>query len=240
MLEVCVDTIQAAMIAEKGGANRIELCSALELGGVTPSGPLISAVRRWTKLPLIVLIRTRAGDFFYEDLDRDLMVEEAKQALELGADGIAVGGLVASIDLDLTFLRSIVNALPKCQLVMHRAFDQVREPLFALESLVELGFTRILTSGGPDMAIDGVDALHRLCECAQGRIEILPAGGIGPANALEILTKSGADQLHGSFREARDEKRVRGKASEMLPNLASVQQTQEILTSMQSRRGESC
>ncbi len=240
MLEVCVDTIQAAMIAEKGGANRIELCSALDLGGVTPSGPLISAVRRWIHLPLIVLVRSRAGDFFYEDLDRNLMVEEAKQALELGADGIAIGGLVASMDLDVTFLRSIVNALPKCQLVMHRAFDQVREPLLALESLVELGFTRILTSGGPNMAIDGVDALHRLCECAQGRIEILPAGGVGPSNALEILTKSGAEQLHGSFREASDEKRVSGKASEMLPNLASIRHTQEILTTNKRSRRESC
>ena len=113
MLEVCVDTIQAAIIAEKGGANRIELCAALDLGGVTPSGPLISAVRRSTQLPLIVLVRSRAGDFFFDDLDRDLMVEEAKQAIELGADGIAVGGLVATMDLDLTFLRTIVNALPK-------------------------------------------------------------------------------------------------------------------------------
>ena len=233
MLEVCVDSIQAAIIAEKGGANRIELCSALDLGGVTPSGPFISAVRRLIKLPLIVLVRSRAGDFFYEDIDCDLMVEEAKQAIDLGADGIAVGGLVASMDLDLTFLHSIVNALPKCQLVMHRAFDQVCEPLVALESLVELGFSRILTSGGPEMAIDGVVELHRLCRCAHGRIEILPAGGVGPANALEILTKSGADQLHGSFREPRD-----GKAREMLPNLNSIQQSQAILTSINRLRSE--
>lgn len=240
MLEVCVDTIQAALLAEKSGANRIELCSALDLGGVTPSGPLISAVRRLTKLPLIVLVRSRAGDFFYEGIDCDLMVEEAKQAIELGADGIAVGGLVASMDLDLTFLRSVVKALPKCQLVMHRAFDQVREPLIALESLVELGFSRILTSGGPDMAIDGVDELHRLCECAQGRIEILPAGGVDPSNALEILTKSGADQLHGSFRETRNGKSGGVKASEMLPKLTSIRQSQAILTSFRRRRHESC
>ena len=240
MLEVCVDTIQAAIIAEKGGANRIELCSALDLGGVTPSGPLILAVRRSISLPLIVLIRSRAGDFHYDELDCDLMVEEAKQAVKLGADGIAVGGLVVSMDLDLTFLRSIVNALPKCQLVMHRAFDHVREPLVALESLVELGFTRILTSGGPEMAIDGVDALRRLCECAQGRIEILPAGGIGPANALEILTKSGANQLHGSFRESRDGKTGGGKVIEMLPKLASIQHMRAILTSIKRRGRESC
>jgi copper homeostasis protein CutC len=105
--------------------------------------------------------------------------------------------------------------------------------------LVALGFTRILTSGGPDMAIDGVDALHPLCESAQGRIELLPAGGVGPANALEILTKSGADQLHGSFREARDEKRAIGMANKMLPNLTSIQRTQEILTTIKRRR-ESC
>lgn len=219
MLEVCVDTVQAAVIAEGAGADRIELCSALDLGGVTPSGPLVSAVRRSTRLPLIVLIRARAGDFLFSKLECELMIQEAKQAVELGADGIAVGSLVGTMDLHFQFLQSVANALPKSQLVMHRAFDQIREPLLGMEGLIELGFTRILTSGGPTMAIDGLPCLHGLIELSNGRIEILPAGGITPSNALEILTGSGATQLHGSFR-----------VSSRMPCKMAIEQTKWILS----------
>ena len=231
MLEVCVDTIQAAILAEKAGADRIELCSALDVGGVTPSGPLIAGVRNAINVPLIVLIRSRAGDFFFEDLEYELMVQEAKQAIELGADGIAIGGLMASRQLNIPFLRSVVNALPKCQLVMHRAFDLVCEPAIALEELVKLGFTRILTSGGPAMAIDGLPNLRRLSEWSRSRIEILPAGGVTAANAEVILAKSGARQLHGSFRMSQEEATVR------FPDSTAITQTKAILRSL-IRNGE--
>ncbi len=217
MLEVCVDTIQAAMLAEDAGADRIELCSALELGGVTPSSPLISAVRRLIQLPLIVLIRSRAGDFFFDSIDCELMLHEAKQAITLGADGIAIGGLISTQELDLNFLRSVANALPNRQLVMHRAFDQVKKPAIALEQLIELGFTRILTSGGPNLAIDGLSTLRHLFDQSQGRIEILPAGGVSAANALQVLTETGTNQLHGSFRKA------------SLPDPIAIKQTKAIL-----------
>ena len=230
MLEVCVDTIQAALIAEEAGADRVELCSALDLGGVTPSGPLVTAVRRSIQLPLVVLIRSRAGNFLYDKRECELMIEEAKQAIELGADGIAIGGLVETMDLHLTFLRSIAKALPKSQLVMHRAFDRVREPLDGLESLIELGFKRILTSGGPDMAIDGVSCLRRLIGIAKGRIEILPAGGVAPSNALEILAKSQATQLHGSFRVP-----TLGCSTSLMPCKIAIERTKSILASLEFR-----
>ena len=200
MLEVCVDTIKSAELAEEFGAERIELCSALELGGVTPSGPLISAVRRTIQLPLIVLIRCRAGNFQFDPEEHELMLQEAKQAFLQGADGIAIGGLTHSQDLDLPFLRSIANAFRGRQLVMHRAFDQVREPYVALEQLIEIGFARILTSGGTNLAIDSLASIRQLVQRSQNRIEILPAGGITDENALEILELTGVNQLHGSFR----------------------------------------
>lgn len=200
MLEVCVDTIQAAILAEESGAERIELCSALELGGVTPSGPLISAIRRTLRVPLIVLIRVRAGDFVFDPVDCEVMLEQAQQAIALGANGIAIGGLTGSRTLHLDFLSSVARALPACERVMHRAFDQVAEPAVALETLVQLGFTRILTSGGSDRATEGTAKLRELHSQARGRIEILPAGGISPANALQILKESGTNQLHASFR----------------------------------------
>jgi len=224
MLEVCVDTIQAAKIAAKAGADRIELCSVLEMGGVTPSGPLVSAVRRAIELPLIVLIRSRPGEFVYSEDDCELMIQEAQTAIELGADGVAVGALTPSLDLHLTFLRTIASALPKCQLVMHRAFDSVRDPLAALECLVELSFTRILTSGGGEFAIDGTDALRRFSNLANGRIEILPAGGVAPSNALAILKETGVNQLHGSFRISSS-----GEIKSKLPSAQAIQQTKMIV-----------
>ena len=232
MLEVCVDTIQAAILAENAGADRIELCSALDLGGVTPSGPLMSAVRGAIKVPLIVLVRSRTGDFVYEKLECELMVQEAKQAIECGADGIAIGGLIASRELNIPLLHAVVNTLPKCQLVMHRAFDQVLDPATALEKLIDLGFTRILTSGGPKMAIDGVQNLRRLSEWAQARIEILPAGGVSQANAEEILGKSCACQLHGSFRAS-----APGKGTVRLPDPIAIGRTKAIL-SAHDRNGD--
>ena len=202
MLEVCVDTIQAAKLAEIAGADRIELCSALDLGGVTPSGAFIRAVRQSTKLPLIVLIRCRAGDFEFDDMECELMCEEATQAIELGANGIAIGGLTATQELHIPFLKSIAERRSDCQLVIHRAFDSVRNPESALEQLIDMGFTRILTSGGPDKAIDGLAELRKLVDQAKGRIEILPAGGISDANAEKIIELTGVTQLHGSFRKS--------------------------------------
>ena len=224
MLEVCVDTVQAAVIAESAGADRIELCSALDLGGVTPSGPLVSAVRRSIQLPLIVLIRARAGDFLFSDLECELMIQEAVQAIELGADGIAIGALFGTMDLNLAFLQAVANALPKSQLVMHRAFDQIREPLLGMEQLIEMGFTRILSSGGPALAIEGIPCLRGLIESSKRRIEILPAGGVMPSNAKEILTRSGATQLHGSFR-------VTGmsQSHSRMPCKSAIEQTKWIL-----------
>jgi len=227
MLEVCVDSIQGALIAENSGADRIELCSALQLGGITPSNSLVTAVRRAIKLPLIVLIRARAGDFIFDDYERDLMIAEATQAIELGAHGIAIGGLTNSGGLDLKLLRFAVAALPKCQLVMHRAFDQVREPSQALDELVEMGFTRILTSGGPDSALDGVLALKVLAESAGNRIEILPAGGIRSDNASKLLSACytrGHGQLHGSFRQS-----PLPRNGYSLPDHGAITQTKSIL-----------
>ena len=185
----------------------------------------MSAIRSAIKVPLIVLIRSRSGDFLYEELECELMVQEAKQAIECGADGIAIGGLIASRELNIPFLQAVMNTLPKCQGVMHRAFDQVLDPATALEKLIDLGFTRILTSGGPKMAIDGVQKLRRLQEWAQTRIEILPAGGVSQANAEEILAKSCARQLHGSFRSS-----VHDTGPVQLPDPIAISQTKAMLS----------
>jgi copper homeostasis protein len=224
MLEVCVDTIQAAKIAVSSGAQRIELCERLSVGGVTPSATLITEVRKAVEVPLIVLIRSRAGNFEFADDDIEQMIYESQHAIQLGADGIAIGGLLSDGSLDTCFLTRVARLQPKCELVMHRAFDCIRDPIRSIEELVAIGFRRILTSGGPLRAIDGVTNLKKWNEHACHRVELLPAGGVLASNAFEILTGSGCRQLHGSFRMPND-----GKANDMMPDSIGVRATRQIL-----------
>ena len=220
MLEVCVDTVQAASIAVLAGAQRIELCERLSVGGVTPSASLISEVRKAVKVPLIVLIRSRAGNFEFSDDEIEQMIYESQHAIRLGADGVAIGGLLPGGSLD----NLVASSQPKCELVMHRAFDGVRDPIQSIEDLIAIGFRRILTSGGPLRAIDGVNNLKKWNECACNRVELLPAGGVLASNALEILTGSQCRQLHGSFRMPND-----GNQNNMLPDSIGVRTTRQIL-----------
>lgn len=203
MLEVCVDTPQGAVVAMENGAGRIELSAALEVGGVTPSETMIRTVRHLVDRPLIVLIRCRSGDFQFDANECQWMMEEADRAIDLGADGIAIGGLVTGDQLDERFLSSLPSRYPKKEVVIHRAFDHIVDHREAIERLVEWGFTRILTSGGPSTALQGADRLSQLNQESSGRIEILPAGGIQPENAAKILRSTGCRQLHGSFRDPR-------------------------------------
>jgi copper homeostasis protein len=224
MLEVCVDSLQSALVAEEAGAQRIELCHSLEVGGVSPCESLIQSVRRSIQLPLIVLIRARAGNFVFHAAEIDQMICDSKRALELGADGIAIGGLLPANDLDISFLETVARSIPKCELVMHRAFDEVRDPRCALRQLTELGFQRVLTSGGPIHAMDGIEILKSLNAWSNQLIEILPGGGIGPSNAYEVISRSGCRQLHGSFRNGKPE-----SSGATLPNSLAIRETLAIL-----------
>lgn len=223
MLEVCVDSVQAAVLACSSGAQRIELSDYLNLGGITPSDALMAEVRKAVSVPLIVLVRSRPGNFEFSDIEVERMIDQSKQAMRLGADGIAIGGLLPGGALDEGFLRSVAETLPDCELVVHRAFDSVRDPEQAIETLIELGFRRILTSGGPPLAMEGLSAIKQWNVWAGDQIEFLPAGGVQPSNAKEILTKSGCYQLHGSFRSPL------AVNSNGLPDPSAIERTRRIL-----------
>lgn len=203
MLEVCVDTIEALEIAIDSGAQRIELSENLSVGGLTPSVELISKARRACSEPLIVLIRSREGDFFYTDQERELMLEQAAQAIRLGADGVALGVCHQDHSLDWDFLfrarRVVKDASLAASLVVHRVFDNIVDPTGAIERLIEYGYDRVLTSGGAVRAVDSLDSLREWQAVASNRLEILPAGGVHPLNAEVILRSTGCRQLHGSF-----------------------------------------
>lgn len=226
MIEVCVDSLDAALIAVDAGADRIELSEKLEVGGVSPNERLIQSVRKAISVPLVILIRCRAGDFHYNSSEKEQMIAESLQAVSLGADAIAIGGLRDDNSLDFDFLHCLTSLQLPCEWVVHRAFDCVSHPRQELEHLIQLGFDRVLTSGGPPTAKEGVPFLKDLVDWANGRIQILPAGGIGRSNAHDILTLTGCDQLHGSFRSDASE-----PSGNLLPNPNIIRTVREIVAS---------
>lgn len=190
--------------AEAGGADRIELCGELVVGGLTPSlGTLIEA-RAATQLPILQMIRPRAGGFCYSAREFDTMRRDAKLALAYGAEGIVFGVLRSSGEVDVDRCRELVAITRAATLtdgrpreaVFHRAFDVVPEPFAALEALIALGVTRILTSGRQPTALAGAPLIRDLAARADGRIEILPGGGIRDTNVLDLVRETGLRHVH--------------------------------------------
>jgi len=205
LLEVCCGSLDDAIEAERGGAQRVELCSCLFLGGLTPSiGSMIEARRR-LKIPIIAMVRPRGGGFCYTDAEFATMERDAQAAVESGADGVVFGILKQDGSIDLDRTRRIRDIISERQSVFHRAFDVTPDPFPALDQLVDLGITRILTSGQQDTAPEGADLIRRLIDHAKDRIEILPGGGIKQFNLSDVIAKTGCRQVHlTAFKTARD------------------------------------
>ena len=199
-LEVCAGDLASAQAAAQGGAHRIELCSALELDGLTPSPALIEAARRIEGLRLHVLIRPREGDFVYSEAETGTMLRDIRIARQLGADGVVIGALTPEGDIDLPSCRRLIEAAQGLPVTFHRAFDRARNPLQALEDIIVLGCTRLLTSGQAPTAEAGIPLLRQLVLQARGRLIVMPGAGVTPANARLILDATGATEIHGSFR----------------------------------------
>jgi copper homeostasis protein len=203
LLEVCVESVDDAVAAAAGGADRVELNCALSLDGLTPSTGLLAETRRLIRIPLVAMARPRAGDFDYSASEFRVLERDVVHLLDHGADGIAFGILTAKGQIDLRHCKAILRriARAKREAVFHRAFDAVPDPIDSLDRLIDLGVRRVMTSGGKPTAAAGAAVLARLVERAAGRIEILPAGGIRPANANRLIQRSGCDQLHSSLRD---------------------------------------
>ena len=196
LLECCVGSPVSAVNAELGGAARVELCSALELGGLTPSRGSIKLAREKTGIPLFVLVRPRGGGFHYTPLELDVMKDDIAAARELGADGIVLGALREDGSIDGEETAGLMEAAAGASITFHRAFDSTPDPLAALETLCGLGVDRVLTSGRAPRAEDGTELLGRLQQAAAGRIGILPGGGIDHENCRQIIDLSGAGEIH--------------------------------------------
>jgi copper homeostasis protein len=200
LLEIACGDLRDAIAAAEGGADRLELCSALELDGLTPSLGTALEVYRSAGVQFVAMVRPRAGDFVYGDDEVGVMLHDAQLLLDAGANGIVVGCLTRDHEIDARACARFAALAEGHAVVFHRAFDRIKEPFGALEILVDLGFTRILTSGGTKTALEGVKRLRELVERADGRIQILPGGGIRENNVEAVVKQTGCSQVHLSRR----------------------------------------
>ncbi len=197
--EVCCPTIEAVSKAVAAGADRIELCERLEVGGVTPSESLIKdALSIAGSVPVNVLVRPREGNFVYSEEEAGDMLESIRRCKALGVNGVVIGALRPDGSVDMALMRRLVAAARPLSITFHRAFDEGRDPFEALEDIISLGIERLLTSGHRTDAWEGRFILRELVQRAAGRIVIMPGCGITPANLHELAAITGATEFHGS------------------------------------------
>lgn len=199
-IEICVDSAAGALAAQRGGADRVELCDNLLEGGTTPSAGAIRVARRALKIGLQVIIRPRGGDFLYSNEEREVMREDVRVAKDLGADGVVIGCLTATGDIDIEATKELIDLARPLNVTFHRAFDMCRDPHQGLEALVSLGVDRLLTSGQEASCIEGLELITDLHKRAAGRIIVMPGGGITPRNVQKIIAATGVEEVHLSAR----------------------------------------
>ncbi|HEY2395290.1 MAG TPA: copper homeostasis protein CutC [Rudaea sp.] len=197
LLEIAANSLASALAAQEGGADRIELCTALELGGLTPTHAQISLVRERVRLPIHVLIRPRGGDFVYSDLEFETMQRDIESCAALGCDGVVIGALDAAGNIDAR-CSALIGAAGKLDITFHRAIDVSRDPRRALEEIIALRCRRVLTSGARACALDGVAMIRELIAQSNGRVAVMPGAGVDATNVAAIRLSTGAREFHAS------------------------------------------
>ena len=195
-VEICVECSAGVRAAQAGGADRVELCCALSVGGLTPSHAALAAAAGLALLPVVALIRPRGGDFLYSRVEFEELERDLEHARELGAAGIATGVLTAGGEIDAERVGRLVERARPLPLTFHRAFDQVRAPETALARLLELGVARVLSSGGAATAREGSAVLRALVEQAAGRLEVVAAGTVRAENVRTLVEATGVCAVH--------------------------------------------
>ena len=202
LLEVAANSVASAVAAQDGGAGRVELCTALELGGLTPSHGQIALTRDRLRIPLYVLIRPRAGDFLYSDDECATMLRDIEACVALGVDGVVIGMLDADGNVDRHRCAELVSAAKGLGVTFHRAIDVSRDPLQSLEDVIALGCERVLSSGAQPGAPQGADLLREMVLRADGRISVMPGAGVDALNVVALRALTGAWEFHASAKHA--------------------------------------
>ena len=201
LLEICASSLQSALNAQSGGAQRIELCCNLEQGGLTPSHGTIKLARQALSIEIFVLIRPRAGDFTYTELEIAQIQEDILFCKSIGIDGVVFGVLNEQNEIDFERNKQLVALAKPMQTTFHRAFDCLKNPMLGLEQIIELGFDRILTSGLESTAIEGKILLKKLIEQAQEKIIILPGSGLNSQNISDFIAFTKTKEIHASAKK---------------------------------------
>lgn len=200
-LEICVDSLASARAAAEGGADRLELTSALEAGGLTPGPGLLAAVQEAVALPIMMMVRPRSGDFCYDADEIRMMEREIRWARDQGVAGVVLGLLRPDGSIDEAATRHLVEVARPLEVTFHRAFDLCRHPKRSLDLLMTLGVERILTSGQAVSAGQGIPLLRELVQLAGDRLTILAGAGVNPRNISLIIRETGVRECHGSASE---------------------------------------
>jgi copper homeostasis protein len=205
MLEICCFSLESCLIAQKAGANRVELCGGMLEGGTTPSAGLIRLARQNLHIKLYIMIRPRGGDFCYSDAEFEVMKADILTAKNLGVDGVVFGILNPDGSVDKTRTSELVNLAKPLKVTFHRAFDVAKNPFQALEEIIDCGCERILTSGQKNTAIEGIDLLETLVEKSNNRIKIMAGSGVNAQNAKQLLD-IGVHSLHMTGKSIQESK----------------------------------
>lgn len=199
-IEIATNDYTTVAAAVRGGADRIELCSALSEGGLTPSFGLIKKCKQDFSVPIFPIIRPRSGDFLYTEEEFRIMLDDVLLCKDLGCEGVVIGFLLEDGSVDTVRLEKAVAAAYPMEVSFHRAFDRCVDPFKALEDIIDAGCQRILTSGQELVAPDGADLIRRLVEAADGRIIIMPGSGVRKENIKSLAQQTGAVEFHSSLR----------------------------------------
>ncbi len=196
LIEVCVNSAVSAVEAQKGGADRVELCENMHDGGTTPSAGSILLARKKLHIALFIMIRPRGGDFLYSDFEFGIMKKDILTAKELGADGVVFGILRPDGTIDKERMGELVELARPMGISCHRAFDMSANPFRAMEDLISLGMDRILTSGQKQDAAQGAELIRELIDKSYGRIIIMPGSGVKEHNFKALIQQTGAKEIH--------------------------------------------
>ena len=199
LLEITVESLDTALAAERGGADRIELCAELAHGGVTPPVATLRKVHDELEIPVFAIIRPRAGNFVYTDAEFAAMLRFVATARDLGLDGVVLGVLASDNTVDIERTRELVEAARPLEATFHRAFDHATDQLRALEDVIQTGATRILTSGGAAGAPDGAAMLRQLVNAAGDRITVMPGTGLHAGNIAKVAAETNAREFHSGL-----------------------------------------
>ena len=200
-LEICADSVESCIEAQRAGAGRVELCAALFEGGLTPSAGCIALAKQKINIPIHVLIRPRGGDFCYSETEFEIMLRDLQFVKEAGCEGVVIGILKPDGTIDQERSSILIAAARPMSITFHRAFDMTPDPIAALETLIELGVDRLLTSGQEKTALEGSELIYQLVQKARERIIIMPGGGITDRNIARLRRETTAKEFHLTARK---------------------------------------